>query len=299
MKKIVIFLIPFIIAGCLPPSRLQQQSTTITPETVKQVEMQAADISQAEALNVRELDGYFLRNGVKLINDINFITADSYQNFENILGVSRKNAVPAQIPDLRKNIVAVIAAKPSGMSNEIKISKAYVIGSDIYIDYEITPKTSLDVGYFVSDVKAFEIEKPKFITNISFSGSDKKMTVIAFGKRSAGSPKNVQDMIKYYTGTYKGTIPAADAAGIHMTLALSADYTYVLKQTYLNNSGRVFESSGKWTPGNDLSYFILDYDKPLQEQMRFYFINKSLIEKLDINGEKINSDDAELYRLKK
>jgi hypothetical protein len=66
----------------------------------------------------------------------------------------------------------------------------------------------------------------------------------------------------------------------------------VLKQKYLANNGKVFESSGRWYPSVDISSFVLSKNKDLI----FYFTNKSAIEKLGVNGERLESSH---YTLKK
>jgi len=298
MEKITAFLFLFAVAfmpGCVTTSAPAVQPP-ISKEAVKQVEEQAGNIEVSTPLKFKEMQGYFLKNNVKLPQDVNFITVYSDKGFDAVLGMAKTMTNVITMADMRKNIVAVIAMKPSTTLNDIRIKNAYLIGNNIYIDYEIVPGTSPDVGYFISNMKAFEIERPQIITSVSFSDPSKNITVTPFGKRNALSPADVDSMIKYYTGTYKGTLPAADGPGITTVLALLPDYTFNLKQTYLNNAGRVFESSGKWAPTEDLSSIVLNYDKDFSEQMRFYFVDKNTIEKLDANGERINS---ELYKLRK
>ena len=298
MRKLIIFLIPFIIAGCVP-RRTEVIQPSVPKSTVKHVEAKVADMSQAVMLDFKELDGYFLRNNVRLNNEVNFFVIDNDKNFDGILGQSRTMAANAvSFVDLRKNIIAVIAMKPSLAVYEIKIIKAYLIEDNIYIDYEISQKYIPEAGFFISNMKAFEIQRPGKVLNVSFVNADRTMTVLPFGRRTVGSPVNAEAMLRYYTGRYRGTIPAADGPGISMILYLSSDYTYRLEQTYLNNPARTFETAGKWMPSEDLSFFTLDYDKNAQEQTSFYFIDRNTIEKLDINNEKITSD-AEFYRLKK
>jgi hypothetical protein len=255
-------------------------------------------MSQAVTLNVKELDGYFLRNNVKLNNEVNFFVIDSQKNFDAVLGQAKTMTNVITMTDLSKNIAAVIAMKPSQTLNDIKITKAYLIGDDIYIDYEISAKEMPEVGYFISNVKAFEIQMPERILNVSFVDTNKNMTILPFGKRTADSPMSADAMLKHYTGRFKGTIPVADGPGISMLLYLSNNYTYRLEQIYLNNPARTFENTGKWAPSKDLSFFVLDYDKSVHERTSFYFIDRNTIEKLDINGERITVN-PESYRLKK
>ncbi|MDR1104437.1 MAG: copper resistance protein NlpE, partial [Endomicrobium sp.] len=100
------------------------------------------------------------------------------------------------------------------------------------------------------------------------------------------------DMLDNYTGIYKGIFSSADNNKILTELDLRADYSYTLRQEYLTDNGRVFESSGKWYPSVDISSFVLNKNKDLI----FYFINKNTIEKLGNNGERLESGN---YILKK
>lgn len=296
MKKMMLLFIPFVISACIPRTPTDQAS--VPRETVRQIETKAADTSEAEILNFKELDGYFLKNNVKLTDNVNFFTVSAQKDFDKILGIAKTMTNVITPVDFKNSMVVVVAMKPSQSLNNIKITKAYLMGSDVYVEYEILPAGIPDVGYFLSNMAAFAIQRPKQILNVSFVDTNKKMTILPFGRRIAGSPSSLEVLLKYYTGRYKGTIPAADGPGIAMMLTLSSDYTYRLEQSYLSNPARTFESTGKWAPSDDLSFFVLDYEKPKQEQTAFCFLDRSTIEKLDINREKIETS-AELYRLKK
>lgn len=297
-SRLLVFLIPalfvFAVGGCMV--RRIQPEEPISKETVRKVEEKAADISQSVPLSFKGVNGYFLKNNVKMTKEVNFYTAESAKKFESLLGQAKAVAGIVTTPDFEKNMAVIIAVKNSTAAYNISISSAYAIGSDIYINYEIMQKKASETGYFVSSMQIFEIEKPRQITNVSFVEEGNNMTVIPFGSRGIASPASLQVMKKYYTGTYKGTIPAADGPGIVMILDLMPDNTYILKQTYLSHPDRVYESSGKWAPTEDLSSFVLDYDKDRNDRMRFYFVDRNTVEQLDIFGEKINSD---LYKLKK
>jgi hypothetical protein len=297
MKKAIILLMLFIISACVPIRTSQQQS--VPRETKREIEIKAADVSNAEKLIVKELDGYFLKNDVKLADDVNFFTVGDQKGFDELLGQAKTMTNAVTIADFKNNMVAVIAMKPSQTLNNIKITKAYCIGSDVYLDYEIVPEAAQEIGYFVSNVKAFEIQRPKQILNVSFVDKNRSMTILPFGKRTIGSPANLEVLLKYYTGRYKGTIPAASGPGITMILTLSNDYTYRLEETYLKTPARTFESSGTWKPSDDLSFFILDYDDLSDEQTAFYFLDRNTIELLNIYCERQDTDMKELYRLKK
>jgi uncharacterized lipoprotein NlpE involved in copper resistance len=148
------------------------------------------------------------------------------------------------------------------------------------------------------NAKIFEIEKPQIAMNICFIDADRNAKVLPLGKRNEYSPSSLDDLIRHYTGTYKGTLPAADGPCISTGLVLSKDYTFNLKTIYLSDPDRVFETEGKWATTSDLSSFVLNYDNPGEEQTYFRFLNKSTIEQLDIYGEIIESE-YDYYKLKK
>ena len=89
------------------------------------------------------------------------------------------------------------------------------------------------------------------------------------GKKAANEPVRAE-----MSGTYKGTLPAADCSGIEYTLKLEPQGAYKLKTTYIDGEGDgidiVFESEGRVVrvskedgeylrllppPGNDTVYF--------------------------------------------
>jgi uncharacterized lipoprotein NlpE involved in copper resistance len=163
--------------------------------------------------------------------------------------------------------------------------------NNIYVEYEIKEQESNN-GYFVQNLGVFEMEKPSVVLNVYFINKDNKAFVVPFGNRHNKSPVDISDMLEHYTGIYKGTLPAANNNKILTELSLKSDYSYTLKQEYLADNGRVFESSGKWYPSVDISSFALNKNKDLI----FYFINRNAIEKLGINGERLESNG---YILKK
>jgi hypothetical protein len=164
--------------------------------------------------------------------------------------------------------------------------------NNVYAEYGIDRFSARELGYFVSNTQVFSVDKPKFVTNVCFIDNEKNVTAVPFGTRNLNSPSSVFDMLKNYTGVYKGTLPGANGEMIFTELNLKTDYTYTLKQKYLTVNGKTFTSLGNWLLLEDVNSFILNNKKDLI----FYFINKNTIEKLDNNGEKI---DLELYKLKK
>jgi hypothetical protein len=289
-KKIILVLFPFIISGCLP---LSQERKALKVIPIKEVELKNVELEaeQKQSLQFKECFGFFLKNNVKLPNNINFFTVNSTLKFKNLLGITKSMSNTVVVPNFGKSVLLIIAEKPSVNLRDISVNQIYMKEDNIYVEYEVKEQES-DKNYFVQNLGIFEIEKPPVILNVYFVNKDNKAFVVPFGNRNDKSPLNVSDMLENYTGVYKGIFPAADNNKILTELDLRPDYSYTLRQEYLTDNGRVFESSGKWYPSLDISSFVLNKNKDLI----FYFINKNTIEKLDDTGERLESGS---YILKK
>jgi len=289
-KKIILVLFPFIISGCLP---LRQERKALKAIPIKEVELKNVELEaeQKQSLQFKECFGFFLKNNVKLPNNINFFTVNSTLKFKKLLGITKAMSNTVVVPNFGKSVLLIIAEKPSVNLRDISVNQIYMKEDNIYVEYEIKEQES-DKNYFVQNLGIFEIEKPPVILNVYFVNKDNKAFVVPFGNRNDKSPLNVSDMLENYTGVYKGIFPAADNNKILTEMDLRPDYSYTLRQEYLTDNGRVFESSGKWYPSVDISSFVLNKNKDLI----FYFINKNTIEKLDNTGERLESGS---YILKK
>jgi len=300
-KNILVFFVLFLLSGCwLTPIQKPQQPQPFVPEvskeTAKKVESKAvSEMAQSVPMAVKEMKGYFLRNSVKLDEGINFFVLSSEKRFDDILAMSAIETNISQKPDFKNKIAVVLSSKRLPQAYNIKITRTYAIGSDVYVEYDVS-QNQQELSYYALSAKIFEIEKPQIATNICFIDAARNSKVMPFGNRSEYSPSNLDDLIQFYTGTYKGTLPAADGPGISTVLVLSKDYTFNLKQIYLSNPDRVFETSGRWAPTGDLSSFVLNFDKPEAQRTVFRFINRATIEQLDIYGEII---DSGFYKPKK
>jgi hypothetical protein len=298
MKKILLFLLAFSVSGCWlkPIEKPKPFIPEVSKATAKQVEMKA--ITEAERsvpMAVREIKGYFLKNSVKLESGINFFILSSEKRFDEILGASAIESDMDPKPDFKNKVVAVLSLERLPKRCDIKIIKAYAIGSDIYVEYDAS-QNQQELSYYALSAKIFEIEKPQIATNICFTDAEKNSKVLPLGNRTQYSPLNIDDLLMYYIGVYKGTLPSADGSRVSTVLVISKDYTFNLKQIYLSNSDRVFETSGNWAATSDLSSFVLNYDKPANSQTAFRFVDKSTVEQLDIYGEVI---DSGFYTLRK
>lgn len=98
-----------------------------------------------------------------------------------------------------------------------------------------------------------------------------------------------------WSGTFTGVLPCADCPGIDTTLILSDDNTYTLERRYQEKGEAPIRTEGmlSWNDAGD-TVTLLDERGPNQ-----YFLSDMMLMKLDINGEKVTGDLAELYQLSK
>ena len=108
------------------------------------------------------------------------------------------------------------------------------------------------------------------------------------------SEHNAQNVLDW-NGTYKGTLPCADCAGIDMTITLNQDGTYVLEESYQDKDGSQSKSEGQFFwDANGSIITLTNEDVPNQ-----YFVGENVLMPLDMNGEKLTGDLAPLYNLTK
>jgi uncharacterized lipoprotein NlpE involved in copper resistance len=97
-----------------------------------------------------------------------------------------------------------------------------------------------------------------------------------------------------YKGTYNGRIPSASGEGILVSITL-ADSTYVKKMEYVNKKDATFEEKGTYTwnaAGNTIT--LQGSEAPNQ-----YFVGENTLSQLDMDGNTITGDLADMYILKK
>lgn len=97
-----------------------------------------------------------------------------------------------------------------------------------------------------------------------------------------------------YKGTYAGHIPSASGEGILVSITLS-DSTYVKKTEYVNKKNSASEEKGTYTwnsAGNTIT--LAGSEKPNQ-----YFVGENTLSQLDMNGNAITGELADMYILKK
>lgn len=106
---------------------------------------------------------------------------------------------------------------------------------------------------------------------------------------------NSRNSIDWF-GTYRGTLPCADCAGVKTKLTLYKDDTYRRTIEYLGRDERVYtdEGSFKWSEAGD-KIFIDNMDGSRQN----YMVGENVLIHLDRQGRQITGNRAELYKLMK
>ena len=101
----------------------------------------------------------------------------------------------------------------------------------------------------------------------------------------------------YWVGKYTGTIPAADSPGIDVQLTLKADLTFSLVYEYIDTEEGTFTWEGTFIQKGNL--FTLNHDEDPDSYPLFYKINENRLLQLDMEGNEITGEFAEMYILTK
>ena len=122
------------------------------------------------------------------------------------------------------------------------------------------------------------------------------MAVLAIlGLVSCASTKGVKDTVDW-PGVYTGTIPAADAEGINVSLTINKDNTFELKYDYIGKPDSAFTKTGsfKWKTG-----YIIDLGLTKDSTPSFYQVAEGKLTQLDMAGKPITGEFADMYVLSK
>ena len=155
--------------------------------------------------------------------------------------------------------------------------------------------------YFYMDksvnMKKMNLPLSKTLCNLLFS-----IMIIFIGctpkiKTTQALPTGDNSMVSIdWNGTYTGTIPCADCAGIETWLTLNKDKSYLLKTKYLGKSDTFNEQSGNFTWNAAGSTITLTGIKNAPSQ---YLVGEGRLFQLDMAGNRITGNLAEKYELKK
>lgn len=107
------------------------------------------------------------------------------------------------------------------------------------------------------------------------------------------APKNLN-----LSGLYLGFFPCADCKGIRTTLALNKNNTYVIITIYVGKSDREIVEKGKFSLGENGDTLVLTPKKGSTTTQQ-YLIDDDMLIKLDEDGNRITSDGADRYILKR
>ncbi|MCD7933064.1 MAG: copper resistance protein NlpE N-terminal domain-containing protein [Tannerellaceae bacterium] len=94
-----------------------------------------------------------------------------------------------------------------------------------------------------------------------------------------------------FSGTYEGTLPAADADGIQTSLKLYNDNTYERTSVYIGKSDNAIEERGTYEVKGDILTLIANGSE------EYYQVGEGYITKLDNDKQPITGDFAENYKL--
>jgi len=97
-----------------------------------------------------------------------------------------------------------------------------------------------------------------------------------------------------YKGTYTGKVPTASGEGMIVTIELGDD-TFVKKTVYVGKKD-ASEEKGKYAWNNEGNTITLEGVKGSPSK---YFVGENTLTQLDMDGNKITGDLADMYILKK
>ncbi len=98
-----------------------------------------------------------------------------------------------------------------------------------------------------------------------------------------------------YVGSYSGVLPCADCEGIVTEVILVDESQFIRKTQYLGHGEMIFEETGIYTWGEAGNTITLEgADEPNR-----YFVSENRIFHLDMDGNKIEGELADMYILKK
>jgi uncharacterized lipoprotein NlpE involved in copper resistance len=117
-------------------------------------------------------------------------------------------------------------------------------------------------------------------------------------KQAKPKPVPAADSFASIAGDYKGILPCANCEGIDTLIRLRSDGTYIFQIRYLGKSDEVFEWTENFKLNPQTNVLTLEakdeYDFP-----PFYAVGENTLTQLDMEGEVITGELAELYILKK
>lgn len=114
-------------------------------------------------------------------------------------------------------------------------------------------------------------------------------------ENTATDAHNSQNALDW-NGSYSGTLPCADCAGIETRLMLNQDLSYRIQTTYLGKDENNFEKEGTFSWNADGNTITLS---DMEDGPRQYFVGENTLTQLDQEGNRITGDLAQKYVLMK
>jgi len=106
---------------------------------------------------------------------------------------------------------------------------------------------------------------------------------VAAESARASTATDVPFDVKGFAGTFSGTLPCADCAGIDTTIALKPDGTYTMHEVYQGKPGS-FDGDGTWTAEENGQRVRLDPNSKSEQDRVFAVKSSDEIESLDPEG---------------
>ena len=106
---------------------------------------------------------------------------------------------------------------------------------------------------------------------------------VATESARASTATDVPFDVKGFAGTFSGTLPCADCAGIDTTIALKPDGTYTMHEVYQGKPGS-FDGDGTWTAEENGQRVRLDPNSKSEQDRVFAVKSSDEIESLDPEG---------------
>lgn len=98
-----------------------------------------------------------------------------------------------------------------------------------------------------------------------------------------------------YVGSYSGVLPCADCEGIHTEVILVDESQFIRKTQYMGKDDMVFEESGIYNWDDAGNTITLEG----AETPNRYFVSENRIFHLDLDGNRIEGELADMYILGK
>ena len=101
-----------------------------------------------------------------------------------------------------------------------------------------------------------------------------------------------------WAGIYTGVIPSAGGDGINVKFTLNTDETYTVEYQYVGKSDEIYSRTGTFTWNSKGDTIILD-SVNTNDFPAYYKVGENTLTHLDLEGNIITGDLADLYILRK